>query len=363
MRPEHRISLCTVCMNRLAHLKQTLPQNIIDNLEYGNIEFVVLNYNSTDQMEEWFQQNMGVYVQMGIVKYYRTTEPKSFDHSKSRNMALRLAQGDIICNIDADNFTGKGFAQFIADTFAENENCFIRGDIQLRYDLGGRICMWKKDFNLIKGFDESMLGYGYEDDDLVNRLLKTGRKQVTIEDLAFQKVISHTNRERLQNDPLLKEIDSIYINYQTYYRSAFLILLNDSTFVHETVIDNLTCSSLLPGSAYTSVKSSDQYSLDTAKGIWQMSNNEALLLFDTNQEWIMQRNIKKKQLEYDTQSAIYHMIEESSDILRFAFFYSQLTNLVKCQQRKKNTLSEINPDGFGKGIVFKNFEYSSPICL
>ena len=50
-----KISFCTVCMNRLQYLMQTLPVNIAGNIDYPNLEFVVLNYNSKDDMENWIR--------------------------------------------------------------------------------------------------------------------------------------------------------------------------------------------------------------------------------------------------------------------------------------------------------------------
>ena len=45
---QHKISICTTCMNRLDDLKQTLPQNILDNADYTRTEFVLIDYNSSD---------------------------------------------------------------------------------------------------------------------------------------------------------------------------------------------------------------------------------------------------------------------------------------------------------------------------
>lgn len=46
----YSISFCTVCMNRTLHLKETLIKNIRDNSAYPNLEYVLLNYGSKDEM-------------------------------------------------------------------------------------------------------------------------------------------------------------------------------------------------------------------------------------------------------------------------------------------------------------------------
>ena len=93
-------------MNRLSHLKKTLEKNICDNLVYENLEFILLDYNSTDGLENWAKNDLKNYIEKGILKYYRTSEPNSFHRSHSRNVAMKLASGDIVCNLDADNFLG-----------------------------------------------------------------------------------------------------------------------------------------------------------------------------------------------------------------------------------------------------------------
>lgn len=106
-----KISFCITCMNRLEHLQATLERNILDNLPEGQVEFVLLDYHSTDGLPEWVRQHMGGYISRGVLNYYRTEEPQHYLRSHSRNMAFRLAQGDILCNLDADNFSGGGICK------------------------------------------------------------------------------------------------------------------------------------------------------------------------------------------------------------------------------------------------------------
>ena len=67
----------------------------------------------------------GSYISRGVLNYYRTEEPQYYLRSHSRDMAFRLSQGDIFCNLDADNFQGKGFARFMPDAFGGEKNIFI----------------------------------------------------------------------------------------------------------------------------------------------------------------------------------------------------------------------------------------------
>ena len=61
-----KVAFFTTCMNRLHHLKKTLPQNIKDNQDYEDCVFVVLNYNSRDGLHEWMLENMAEQIKSGL---------------------------------------------------------------------------------------------------------------------------------------------------------------------------------------------------------------------------------------------------------------------------------------------------------
>jgi len=88
MKPK-KIAFCTTCMNRMHHLRQTLEKNIQDNHLPDRVEFIVLDYNSQDDLEQWLRQNMKSYINTGILVYYKTFEPEYYLRSHSRNMAFR----------------------------------------------------------------------------------------------------------------------------------------------------------------------------------------------------------------------------------------------------------------------------------
>ena len=73
---------------------------------YEQLEFVLLDYNSQDGMEEWVKENLSQHISSGKVSYYKTFEPSSFKHSHAKNLALKLASNNIVCSIDfCEGFT------------------------------------------------------------------------------------------------------------------------------------------------------------------------------------------------------------------------------------------------------------------
>lgn len=174
----YKISFCTTVMDRLYNLKETLPINIDNNKYYPKLEFVILDYNSKDGLEEWMKKNMMEHIESGRVSYYRTEEPKYFSMAHSRNIVFKVAQGDIVNNLDADNYTFDIGGRRPADecwAFCLNRMANDSKDRKVIFAKGkramhGRIGFFKDEFiNGLGGYDEQLEGYGHDDHDLVKR--------------------------------------------------------------------------------------------------------------------------------------------------------------------------------------------------
>ena len=72
----HKISICTNCMGRAENIKETYEQNIKDCSYYPNIEFVLLNYNSQDDLSEYVKKYLSKYIRLGFLNYYEMIGPE-----------------------------------------------------------------------------------------------------------------------------------------------------------------------------------------------------------------------------------------------------------------------------------------------
>ena len=221
-----KISFCITCMNRCFHLKETLKRNITENYLPQDIEFVLLDYKSSDQLEKWIEEEMSDYIDSGILVYFRTTSPIYYHRSHSRNIALRLSEGNIICNLDADNFLGEGFAAEMISEFSRNSEIFYTSNLSSN-DIFGRVIMLREDFNAVRGYNEQLEGYGFEDVDLYTRLSKRGLEQKVFSNPQYYKVIKHSKMDRISNERFVKKLNSIYISYIDPYTSDILFLYED----------------------------------------------------------------------------------------------------------------------------------------
>lgn len=330
-----KISFCTTVMNRLHHLKETLPMNLADNIATENIEFVILDYNSTDGLEDWMKQNLDNFC--GKVIYFKTTQPSFYKRSHSRNMAFRLASGDIVCNLDADNYAGKNFAEYLTAMFQQDNTIFIAPQNNHLSDTFGKISTTKSDFLQLRGYDEAIKGYGFEDNDLKNRLANLGRTEVTFNDTEFLKAIIHTEEERIKNEYIYNHLQAIFVEKLSFWQSKLIILYKDNTYESAQIIDSMF--------SYLGSEIEIIQALDFL--------NRYYILENSFEKGIFSEELVKNATILTTHETIISSIN----------FYSQLSNKLRFMENFHNKRTTVNDESFGKGIVFKNFDYTNPIIL
>lgn len=361
----NKISICTVCMNRLHHLRETLPVNLRNNLEGPPVEFVVLDYNSKDGMEQWVKDHLQEYVDAGQLKYYRTTDPAFFNMSHSKNMAAMLATGQVICNVDADNYAGPAYTQWVAGYFERATTpilTIIRKEFVPYGDQGGKLSFHKTLFDAVGGYDESLDGYGLDDIDLVNRLEKAGGERFFIENPAFLEHISHTDEERIMNYALINKLENIYFAASADIRSKnkALYLLNDDTFFEvEYVFQSSAPAHFTNNFMGWAIHEDSQ-----RQGTFQRIKGGLHLNFMDDDPVVLEEE-KPGILS----SAVTKQRSFWKDIPKENKFYNLLIKgYSECVNRYKYTKNDrdsgiVNPHGRGMGTVYLNFDYSNPIRI
>lgn len=353
---KHKISFCTVSMNRLHHLKLTLQKNILDNIGYKNLEFVLLDYSSTDDIAEWVKTELNEYSQTGLLKFYQHAGAELFDRSHSRNMAFRLASGEILCNVDADNFLGAGFANYINKIFTKNDgsgesNFFLTPEYTYR-DVIGRLVIKKSDFESSKGYNESMKGYGFEDLELYDRLCKDKFSQIKFSEQKFLTAINHSNSERFTNEFIGRNCLSIYLSYKDPSKTEILYLFKDGFLewgtLYDTDDDLEQISTKMGSEKILLIQGWKKCSWTHSPNIFQVTDdNLKIINFNVIEDGLI--------LHQCSEEAIYYKV--TSDNL------SDQLKLLKCEidnreiWKKNINLGEekINLNGFGNGTVTRNF--------
>lgn len=191
------ISICTVCMNRLSDLQQTLPKNLEESRSYPKVEFVLLDYGSQDGLRDWVAS-----LQDSRLKYFRV-ETNRFRPCHSRNVAMRLSTGRIVTNVDADNYIHSGFLEDLNRCFYRPKtvaipSCFLK--IPGRLLLKGRFAFYRKDFLELGGLDEDLdEGWGFDDLSLIFRAVIANYSVARFDEKYLADRIETSNERRILN--------------------------------------------------------------------------------------------------------------------------------------------------------------------
>jgi glycosyltransferase involved in cell wall biosynthesis len=206
-----KIAFCVTCKNRLEHLKQTLPKNLADNASCSDVVFVVLDYNSQDDLLEYLK-TFKREIDSGRLVVYSFREPGPFRMAHAKNMSHRLGfqchDADVLVNLDADNYTTAGFADYIREQFSlcAPDSMFLwsrmikDGPDRLPRGISGRIAVTKHAFLKAGGYDERFNTWSPDDKDFNLRLRCLGYTPVEIEN-RFLDAVLHNDKLRFREYP------------------------------------------------------------------------------------------------------------------------------------------------------------------
>ncbi len=187
------ISFCTVVLDRADDLKETLRLNMGANQD---AEFVVLDYGSTDDVLSWIGHELHRLPYGRRFAVYRLKKPRPLNIAHAKNVVHRLATGDVLVNLDADNFTGEGYSEEIEQLMRHWLDSVerVRGKPHFAimpkdrlkkeesfFGAGGRIIVSRSAFISVGGYDESFVGYGFEDTEFLARLQNAGTTMIEID--------------------------------------------------------------------------------------------------------------------------------------------------------------------------------------
>ncbi len=166
-----KTTFCITSRGRLWQLKHTLRPNLDTHRSDDRVDFVLVDYNSSDGLAEWIEQHFLDEVRSGQLTFVREHAASGFHMSKAKNLAHRFARGDMLCNLDADNWVDG-----LVDACGALEDDAIIHGIGQEVQMGtpGRICVPRAWFYALGGYDESFHPMGYQDIDLLNRARAAG---------------------------------------------------------------------------------------------------------------------------------------------------------------------------------------------
>jgi hypothetical protein len=200
------VVFCTTCKGRVQHIEKTLPENIAHN---PNARFVLLDYNDQAGLADYLKARHVKDIQRGRLVVYQYKEPVTFHMTHAKNLAHRLGAmegGDILVNLDADNFTGENFSTYINEQFNGADDIFLwsrmikEGPGRLARGISGRIAVTREAFFLSGGYDQKYRTYSPDDKDFNARLRRLGFDGREI-DPKYLLAILHNDKMRFRDYP------------------------------------------------------------------------------------------------------------------------------------------------------------------
>lgn len=190
----NKLSFCITCKNRICQIRQTLPKNILDNKTNPYIEFVLVNFGSNDGLHEYVLENFSRELSEGYLSYYHTDSMSYWHSSIAKNTAHSCATGDILVNLDCDNYTGKDGGKHVIKQFVDFGPNIVLHQFSGKWKDGsfGRIAITKENFFKIGGYDETFLPMGFQDFDLINRAIVNNVKYKLENNSIYNTAIANT---------------------------------------------------------------------------------------------------------------------------------------------------------------------------
>jgi len=184
--PEPKLSIVVPSKARLEYLKRSLPTF----LAQPGSEVIVVDYDCPDGTQEWVAAN---FPQARVVA---VTNAPYFNLSHARNLGARQASADWIVFCDADNLLAPSFARELFERVSPG--AYLR---TLRVTRRGTrthnvpLACETATFWSIGGYDDAFQGWGVEDREFVDRLDRSGIREVVGPPNLIE-TLRHGNAER-----------------------------------------------------------------------------------------------------------------------------------------------------------------------
>lgn len=186
-----RLSISTGALDRLEMLERSLPTWFAAP---EPDEIVVVDWNNAVPLRE----SLSKFTDPRLV-IVRVTDQPHWLAAKCHNLELQASSGGVLLRLDSDTLMG---TSFFARHSLEPGN-FHAGDWRKAADLNeggltGTLYAYKSDLLAVNGYNERLVYYGYDDDDIFERLAAHGLHRHDV-DFSTLEHIPHGHRKRFEH--------------------------------------------------------------------------------------------------------------------------------------------------------------------
>jgi glycosyltransferase involved in cell wall biosynthesis len=164
-----KLSIVVPCKARLQYLRRSLPTFV----EQSESEVIVVDYDCPDNTRGWVTTNFPA------ARVVAVTDVPYFNLSHARNVGAREARASWILFCDADNLLASSYS---AELFSRvSPGSFLRTLRETRFGIRPHnvpLACEAQTYWSLGGFDDAFQGWGVEDREFVDRLTRSGIREV-----------------------------------------------------------------------------------------------------------------------------------------------------------------------------------------
>jgi len=213
------VTIVTTCKGRLAFLRQTLPQMVNTGLPVtvvdfdcpeGTAAFVVAAHPS--------------------VRVIAVRDQPIWVQTIACNIGAQNSTSDFLLFLDSDIILHNGFKDFLLSRKLRDDEFFVGSG---NPELFGQCLIPRPRFDDIGGYDEAIVGWGYHDNDIYERLKLKGARQLGFPPGLLQ-ALPHSDELRTQFNTETKKWSNQRINSIYSHIKIDLESINHSPLTLET---------------------------------------------------------------------------------------------------------------------------------
>jgi hypothetical protein len=193
-------SLCTSCKGRLDHIKMTLPFS----LSHDDSEVLLVDYSCPEHVGDWAERRFSADIRAGRLRVIRVTDRREFHSAHAKNVTHIRGGGLVLVNADADNFIDRAYLdkcrQLFSDPLVQIVHPAPWNSLTATCGMLGRVAIRRQAYRLLGGYDEDLIGWGWDDHDLVARAAGLGFRSERVPH-DYLKVIEHDDALRTRYLP------------------------------------------------------------------------------------------------------------------------------------------------------------------
>lgn len=198
--------------------KLKLPIKHVWHEDQGFRKTKILNKSFAIAKGEYIVQIDGDIIihQKFVEDHLRHAKSNVFLHGSRSFLNSRLSRKSITEKITSFNFFQKGLSNRWNAIYFKPLTMFARPKKSLKKTRGCNFSCFKKDFLLINGYNEDMIGWGKEDTELSARLINNNILKKQLKNCALSYHLDHKTFERKGLNKNIKILENTILNKQKY---------------------------------------------------------------------------------------------------------------------------------------------------